>query len=70
MAIVVQGKNDPCPKVIEARMSPPIFVDSRKTARSRESEGNTDKKSKYIYEWFPPEIFQKILVKRKKKEQE
>lgn len=33
IAIIIQKENDPHPKVIEAKISAPIFVDSRKSAR-------------------------------------
>jgi hypothetical protein len=37
VAIIIQGENDLQPKVVQARISPSIFVDSRKSARETQT---------------------------------
>lgn len=69
MAIVIQGENDALPKVIDAKISPPIFVDSRKSAREMQTTKQEVKVNSF-YDLFPPEIFTKQLVKRKKTDKE
>ncbi|KRX08142.1 hypothetical protein PPERSA_01687 [Pseudocohnilembus persalinus] len=68
VAIIVQNENEAHPRIVEARISPPIFVDSRKSARDNPSQKEI--KLSPFYELFPPEAFSKQLVKRKKKEAE
>ncbi|KAL4442179.1 hypothetical protein ABPG74_009197 [Tetrahymena malaccensis] len=68
VAIIVQNDNDPHPKVIEAMISPPVFVDSRKSAR--ETQIIKHVKLSSFYDLFTPDNFQKHLIKRKKKENE
>ena len=65
----MQNENDPHPKIIDAKISPPIFVDSRKSARETQVT-KLDVKVNSFYDLFLPEIFDKQLVKRKKTDKE
>lgn len=69
VAITLQNEGDEHPRVIDAKISPPIFVDSRKSARETQIT-KADVKVNSFYDLFPPEIFDKQLVKRKNTDKE
>lgn len=59
------NEEDDTPKVLTATISPPIFVDSRKSAR--DAQILLDKKISSYVEPFLPENLDKVFIKRENK---
>lgn len=63
LCIYIQNEDDDiCPKILNATISPPIFVDSRKSAKDQ-----NEKKMTSFVEPFQPDNLEKSYIKRENK---
>jgi len=60
------SRNRACPKILYSKISPPIFVDSRKAARNSHIHKNK-KISSIYFDSFPPDTFTRTFIKRNNK---
>ncbi|EGR29156.1 zinc finger transcription factor sma, putative [Ichthyophthirius multifiliis] len=65
LCIYIQSDDDQTPKILNATISPPIFVDSRKSAK--DSQIILEKKMSSFVEPFLPDNFNKAFIKRENK---
>ncbi|EGR31832.1 hypothetical protein IMG5_101460 [Ichthyophthirius multifiliis] len=64
LAVGIQNEHDLHPKIISAKISSAVFVDSRKSARDKQSSKQSEK-NKTFYDFFDPCQFTKKLTKIK-----
>ncbi|KAL4453684.1 hypothetical protein ABPG74_009580 [Tetrahymena malaccensis] len=65
LCIYIMNEDDDVPKILNATISPPIFVDSRKSAR--DSQIMLEKKMSSFVEPFLPENLDRAFIKRENK---
>ena len=65
IVIFIENERDELPKILSATISPPIFVDSRKSARSQSLI--LEKKMNSFVQPFHPDTLNKEFIKRENK---